>query len=102
MQQTPGKIAGHLLLAGFYLLASLRYVPDQAIATLVATLSHLLSALPMTIGATILLVALLKRITGHPLVITLIFRLFCTLGIAMELLYGLYDYLSRHQPPGGP
>lgn len=99
MQHAPGKILGHLLLAAFYLLASLRYVPDQAIATLLATLTHLLSALPLTIGATILLTALLKRVTGHPLARTFIFRLFCTMGIAMELLYGLYDYLSRHQPP---
>jgi len=90
------------LLAAVYLLATLRLVVGQLGATLLHTASHLLTAIPLALGATLLTLPLLRKREGGKTSRSHVIRLYLTFGILLEIIFGLYDYLSQHHPPGGP
>lgn len=83
------------LLGIVYLLASLRYFPGRWADTAVATLSHLLSAIPITIGLTILVVSALQKIAGTRLPYDRIVRIYLMFGIITEFFYGLSNYVTQ-------
>ena len=86
-----------VLLGIIYLLASLRYFPGRWADTAVATLSHLLSAVPITIGLTILCVSILQKMAGARLPYDRVARIYLMFGVIIEFFYGLYHYVT----PGG-
>ena len=86
-----------LALLTVYLLASVRYFPGQPLATLMQTLIQILSAAPFTIGLVIVLVSILRRLTSERPPWHQVLRAYLFLGIIMEFLFGLYDYLGKHQ-----
>lgn len=78
-----------------YLMCSLRYFPGRPGDSLVATLTQLLTVAPFSVGATILVAALFRKLTGERLPWSSVVRIFLTIGIVIEFFYGLHDYLGR-------
>lgn len=83
------------LLAAIYLAGSVRYFPGNAGKTVVETLVQILSVAPLPAGATILLVSFMQRRAGQRMPWDRMLRIYLTLGLMVELLYGLHDYLGR-------
>lgn len=86
-----------LALLAVYLLLSVRYFPDQPLATLTQTLIQILSTAPFTIGMVIVLVSVLRRLASERLPWRQVLRIYLFFGIVMEFFFGLYDYLGKHQ-----
>jgi|SRR3989339_382442 len=97
--QNAKEIASLTMLVIFYLLCSFRYFPDRLNDSLVETLIHMLSIAPFTGGLTLVLVTVLQRLAGERLPIDRAVRIFLTLGILVEIFYGLYNYLDLAQAP---
>ena len=97
MKQSPKTIISLIILSAIYLLLIIRLIPGQPGATLAETLSHLLTAAPLTIGATLIIVSLLQKQSGQKVPHIQSLRLYLTLGVMLEIIFGLYDYLSKHQ-----
>jgi hypothetical protein len=101
VQQSAMKIRETIsfsLLVLVYLLVSLRYFPGEWMRTLLETFWHLLSIFPYTLGVTVLIVAVLRRIfEGKKLSLPLVIRIFITVSIFLELFLGIHDYISRMQ-----
>ncbi len=77
-----------------YILLSVRYFPGQFLKTLTWTVLQILTVAPLTIGGTIIIVILLQKSMDAKIPRDRIIRIFLTLGIIIELLYGLYNYLG--------
>jgi len=86
-----------VLLAAVYLLCAFRYYPGRLQESLLETASHFLVAAPFTVGATILIVAVLQRLGDGRLPWDRMLRIFLGLGITFEFFFGLYHYLATHQ-----
>jgi hypothetical protein len=83
------------LLLAVYLLVSLRYFPGQGMKTISETLWHLLSIAPYTVGATVVIAVLLRRLSeGKKLHWQLLVRMFITLSIILEIFLGIHDHLQ--------
>lgn len=77
-----------------YLLLSVRYFPDQIFKTLAWTGLQILTVAPLTVGGTFIVVVVLQKSMGVKIPRDRIVRIFLTLGIIVELLYGLYSYVG--------
>lgn len=82
------------VIALVYLLCSVRYYPGKALKTLNASVMQIFGVAPITVGVTIIIVSLLQRVLGSKLPWDRVLRIFFTIGIIVELLYGLYNYLG--------
>ncbi|MFW8601917.1 hypothetical protein ACOHYD_10620 [Desulfobacterota bacterium M19] len=77
-----------------YLLLSVRYFPGLLLKTLTWTALQILTVSPLTVGGTIIIVVILQKSMGAKIPRDRIIRIFLTLGIIVELLYGLYNYVG--------
>ncbi|MDA8164041.1 MAG: hypothetical protein M0017_03270 [Desulfobacteraceae bacterium] len=94
MKNLRGKLS-LLLLAAVYVLVSLRLFPGNWGRTLRETGWHLLTIAPYTVGSTIILAAVLRRLgEGRKVSRLLLFRIFVTVSIVLEFFLGIYDYVS--------
>ena len=84
-----------VVLATLYLLMSIHYFPGNAVKTLIETGIHLLSMLPFTAGLTLLFISLFRRFSGSSMSFAKGTRVFLTIGIIVEFLYGIYAYLEK-------
>ena len=78
-----------------YLLASVRYFPDNLIKTATETLFQLVSAAPLTIGCTILFVVFFQKASKGKLPWDRILRIYLMLAIFFELIIGLQNYIGK-------
>jgi len=91
------KIRDHIafgILVIVYLLASVRFFPGEAAKTVVETLLHLFSVAPISLGATLIIVALLQRLAGDRLPVNRIIRVFLLVAIFLEFILGLSHYYT--------
>ena len=88
------EIISLIILAGVYLLFSLRYFPDDFVKTAVETVLQILKVAPLAMGGTILLVSFLQRTSGQKLLWDRVVRIYLTLGVMAEFIFGVYDYLK--------
>ena len=84
-----------LLLAGVYLGCSMRYFPGNGMKTAVETLLQLVTIAPLPGGATLILVNFLQRSAGQKMPWDRIARIYLTLGVVVEILFGVHDYLGQ-------
>ncbi len=77
-----------------YLLASVRFFPGRPVQTLVETLTHLLAVAPISLGATLVLVALLQRLIGERLPLSRGIRIFLVIALCLEFILGLSHYYA--------
>jgi len=84
-----------ILLCIVYAMASLRYFPGSWVATVKTTGDHLLSAIPITIGLTILSTSILQKVVGEKLPYDRIARIYLFFGIIIEFFYGLSNYATQ-------
>ncbi len=84
-----------VVLAGGYLLCSVRYFPGLPAKTAAETLLQIVSVAPLPGGATIILVNFLQRRAGQKMAWDRMLRIYLTVGLMVELLYGLHDYLGK-------
>jgi len=101
MKQLQEK-AALLVMAAVYLLCVVRYFPGRLRESLAETGMHLLTAAPVAVGGTILIVSVLQRMGDGRLPWDRVLRIFLTLGIIFEFFFGLYHYLAIHQAPLTP
>ena len=101
MKKIQEKIA-LFVLTGVYVLFAGRYFPGRLQESLVATGMHLLVAVPIVTGVTILVVSVLQRMGDGRLPWDRILRIFLTFGIIFEFFFGLYHYLAINQTPLTP
>ena len=101
MKQFKDKAALFLMTA-VYLLCVVRYFPGRLRESLAETGMHLLTAAPVAVGGTILIVSVLQRMGDGRLPWDRVLRIFLTLGIIFEFFFGLYHYLAIHQPAMTP
>ena len=80
------------LLVVLYLLFSVRYFPGRLAETLVETAIHIFSMAPMSIGATIFIVALFQKLSGQKMLKVKVARIFLLVAIALELIVSLSLY----------
>lgn len=86
------------VMTAVYLLCVVRYFPGRLHDSLLATGAHLLTAAPVTVGATILAVSVLQRMGEGRLPWDRVLRVYLTFGIIVEFFFGLYFYLAINQP----
>ena len=98
VQQTIGEQLSLTILVVVYLLASVRYFPGQAMHSLVETLIHVLSVAPITLGATLLIVAVLQRLVKERLPFSRTLRLFLVVAICLEFILGLAHFYEMNGP----
>ena len=77
-----------------YLLCSVRYFPGKALKTVTESVMQIFAVAPITIGGTIIVVSLLQQVLGGKLPRDRVLRIFFTIGIIVEFLYGIYNYLG--------
>jgi hypothetical protein len=77
-----------------YLLASVRYFPGRVMHSIMETLLHILSVAPISLGATLLIVAVLQRLVKERLLFNRTLRLFLMVAICLEFLLALAHYLE--------
>lgn len=98
MVDTPMKNLGEkislAILTLVYLLCSLRYFPNQPLASLINTAIHLLTVAPFLIGAILLYNSFYQRQAGERPTPSKMLRLALTLGIIIEVFIGLFNYLE--------
>lgn len=61
---------------------------------MVETLLHLFSVAPISLGATLIIVALLQRLAGDRLPVNRIIRVFLLVAIFLEFILGLSHYYT--------
>ena len=83
------------MLAGVYLMCSLRYFPGNVLKTVVESLLQIVSVAPMPGGATLVLVNFMQRSAGEKMPWDRIARIYLTLGVMVEFLFGVHDYLGK-------
>ena len=88
------------ILVVVYLLASVRLFrandtgPVLVMKSIVETLIHLLSVAPISLGATLLIVAVLQRLVKERLPFSRTLRLFLVTAICLEFILGLAHYFE--------
>ena len=82
------------ILGVLYLLASVRYYPDNVSKTAVETVLQMLSTAPFTIGCTLLFVSFFQKRAGEKLPWDRTLRIFLMLSLVFELLLGIQDYIK--------
>ncbi len=75
-----------------YVIVSIRYYPGNILKTLTKSIIQVASIAPITVGGTIIIVSLLQHSLGAKLPWDRTLRIFLTIGIIAEFLYGLYNY----------
>ncbi len=96
-EPTPSRtreIISLALLVLIYILCSLRYFPAQALKTIIASGSHILTFAPFLLGGTIIVAAVFRAFAGIPPPKMLLARIYLTLGLIAELFAGIYNYLK--------
>lgn len=83
------------LLISIYMLVSVRYYQGNLSKTVVETAIHLLTVAPFFIGGTLLLVAILRKLTGERPSWEAIIRIYLTIGIIVEFFLGLHHYVTK-------
>ena len=83
-----------VVLAVVYLVLSFRYFPGSMAKTGVETLIEIFTVAPLAGGATILIVSFLQRTSGEKVPWDRSLRLYLTLGVMTEIVFGVYHYLS--------
>lgn len=84
-----------LLLAGVYLVCSLRYFPGNVLKTALETVLQIMTIAPLSGGATLVLVSFLQRSAGQKMPWDRMLRIYLTLGVMVEILIGVYLYLGQ-------
>ena len=84
-----------------YAVCSFRYFPGRMAESLVATLEHILNIGPYTIGATLIIASILRRLLKENLPWRKVFRIFLAVSIILELFLGIADHIDRHQTTTG-
>jgi hypothetical protein len=84
-----------LILAGVYFVCSLRYFPGNAIKTVVETVLQIVTIAPIPGGATLVLVGFLQRSADQKMPWDRIARIYLTLGVVVEILFGIQNYLGQ-------
>jgi hypothetical protein len=84
------------VLAVVYLLASIRYFPGRPLHSVVETLTHVLSVAPITLGATLLIVAVLQRLVKERLPLDRSIRIFLVAAICLEFILGLAHFYEMN------
>ena len=77
-----------------YLLASVRYFPGRVMHSIVETMLHILAVAPISLGATLLIVAVLQRLVKERLLFNRTLRLFLMVAICLEFILGLAHYFE--------
>ncbi len=94
----PRSYAKESISLGFiilvYLLCSVRYYPGNILKTLVETVSQILTIAPVTVGGTILVVSLLQHSLKAKIPWDRRIRLFLTIGIIVEVLFGIANHVG--------
>jgi len=85
-------------LAVIYLLASIRYFPGQAVRSAVETMSHMLRVAPISLGLTLIIVAILQKLVKERLPLSRAARIFLVSGICLEFALGLSHYFTTSAP----
>jgi hypothetical protein len=89
------NIVSLLLLAGVYLLCSMRYFPGNAMKTALETALQIVTIAPLPGGATLVLVSFLQRSAGQKMPWDRMVRIYLTLGVMVEFLFGVHNYLGQ-------
>lgn len=76
-----------------YLICSIRYYPGNIPKTLLESIMQILAVAPLTIGGTFVIVSLLQRSMGAKIPWDRILRIFLTIGIIVEFIYGIYNHV---------
>lgn len=84
-----------LVLAGVYFMCSLRYFPGNILKTAVETALQIVTIAPIAGGATLVLVNFLQRSAGQKMPWDRMARIYLTLGVMVEILFGVHDYLGK-------
>ncbi len=84
-----------IVLISIYVIFSLRFFPGDFIKTAVETALQIVKVAPIPIGGTILLVSFLQRTSGEKLPMDRAVRIYLTIAIIVEFLFGIYDYASK-------
>lgn len=77
-----------------YFVLSFRYFPGNFTKTGMETLLEILSVAPLAGGATLLIVSFLQRTSGEKVPWDRSLRLYLTVGVMAEFVFGVYHYLS--------
>lgn len=93
MKKLKEKVSLALLIA-VYIVLSFRYFPGNVSKTGIETLIEILSVAPLAGGATILFVSFLQRTSGEKVPWDRSLRLYLTVGVMAEFVFGVYHYLS--------
>lgn len=84
-----------LAVVAVYVLLSLRYFPGNAAKTALETLLQIVSIAPIPAGATLILVNFLQRSAGQKMPWDRMARIYLTIGVMVEILFGVHDYLGK-------
>lgn len=84
-----------LLLAGVYLVCSMRYFPGNVAKTLLESALQIVSIAPLPAGATLILVSFLQRSAGERMPWDRWVRIYLTIGVMVEVLFGVHAYLGQ-------
>ena len=94
LQQKTRERISLSVLAVVYLLASVRYFPGRAMASMVETLIHVLSVAPINLGATLIIVSFLQRQIQERLPLGRTLRFYLVVAICLEFILGLAHYFE--------
>ena len=83
-----------VVLVVVYFVLSFRYFPGDFVKTGIETLIEIFSVAPLAGGATILVVSFLQRTSGEKVPWDRSLRLYLTVGVMAEFVFGVYHYLS--------
>ncbi len=84
----------YFLLVAVYLLCSMRYFPGSWLDTSLETITHIASMGPYTLGATIITVSILHKMSGERLPWKSIIRIFLAISIFLELFLGIGNHID--------
>ncbi len=82
-------------LAVVYVVFSLRYFPGNILKTALETLLQVVSVAPLPGGATLILVNFLQKSAGQKMPWDRMVRIYLTIGVMVEILFGVHDYLGK-------
>jgi len=90
--QNKSNILSLIILAAVYLLAATRFFPGRPVDTLLHTLRELGVTAPFLLGFTVVAASLFRRLTGEKVSGPRLLRIYLTMGIVLEFLFGLHHY----------
>lgn len=94
VSQKSKNIVSLVVLTGVYLLCSLRYFPGNWAKTAVETMLQVVTVAPLPGGATLILVSFLQRSAEQKMPWDRMARIYLTIGLMVEFLFGVHDYLG--------